>query len=155
MNLEIIKYPNPILTKPCQEVNTTDLAQSSTQEIIDNILGFFQNHNGGKLQRGSWSGLSANQVGIELRLFVAYLDDKHVYTVINPRLRRSPISNVRLESCASVPGLQLNIRRSNQVVLEALDRHGNPFKKTLGGFYAASVLHEIDHLNGKLITDRH
>ena len=57
------------------------------------------------------------------------------------------------EGCLSLPGIYGEVTRPERIVLDALDRHGVPFRRELEGYVARAVQHEIDHLDGVLFLD--
>ncbi|HEX4104281.1 MAG TPA: peptide deformylase [Candidatus Paceibacterota bacterium] len=104
-------------------------------------------------------GLSANQIGLNLRMFVAEVPDAEgnpkFYAVFNPRLEKlSAEKAVYEEGCLSVPGKWGDVERPEKLVLSGTDRHGKPAKIKAWGLLARVFQHEMDHLNGKLFIDR-
>ena len=98
-------------------------------------------------------GLAANQVGIQKRLFV-YDIGEGPHAVINPVLQGHRDEWTYEEGCLSVPGLYWPIERPKQVEVSGLDLNGK--EVTIGGdeLLARVFLHEVDHLDGKLLIDR-
>lgn len=97
-------------------------------------------------------GLSANQVGLDLKFFVYDIGEGPV-TVVNPSLGGARGSNVLEEGCLSIPGEVYEIKRAHSVLLRAKTIQGEPMVKLATGFLARVFQHEVDHLNGKLITE--
>jgi peptide deformylase len=106
-------------------------------------------------------GLSAIQVGIPLRFFIvepkllggANADDPVVF--INPEITwRSDEKELRTESCLSLPGIDVNVRRSKKVKVEASSLSTSRFEMELEDEAARVIQHEYDHLHGKTIYDR-
>lgn len=98
-------------------------------------------------------GLAANQIGLNLRVFIAEHDGKF-YSIFNPKIaktfgEREPVE----EGCLSVPGKYGLIGRYDRVVLEAFDRSGKKIKIKAWGLLAQIFQHETDHLDGKLYID--
>jgi peptide deformylase len=58
------------------------------------------------------------------------------------------------EGCLSMPGILADVDRATHVRLRAFDEHGQPFERVVTEFLARAVLHETDHLDGVLFTDR-
>ncbi len=78
-----------------------------------------------------------------------------LYVTINPKISRFSKELVSgAEGCLSIPGLMGEVERSQEIVVEGQDRHGEPLKMKLRGWIARIFQHEIDHLNGILYTDR-
>ncbi len=58
------------------------------------------------------------------------------------------------ESCLSVPGVLESVARATRLRVKTQDRHGAMFERRLEGVIAVCLLHEMDHLAGRLFTDR-
>lgn len=109
-------------------------------------------------------GISANQVGKLLAIcLVRYpVEDEHgnysrapTKVYINPKLTNpSRETWVHDEGCLSIPKLYMDVERPVAITVSALDRNGNPFTEELSGWSARVLMHENDHLNGKLYIDR-
>ncbi len=98
-------------------------------------------------------GLAANQVGVEKRMFVYDVGDgPHV--VINPVLSGHDGEWTYDEGCLSVPGLFWPIVRPQRVRLTGFDLEGNEFSVEGDELLARVFLHEVDHLDGKLLLER-
>ncbi|MBI4193398.1 MAG: peptide deformylase [Candidatus Colwellbacteria bacterium] len=105
------------------------------------------------MERAEGVGLSANQVGLSWRLFVAR-DERKFYAVFNPVIVKTAKAKVaREEGCLSIPRALVTVPRAERVTLEGSDRRGRKVRLAAKGFLARVFQHEIDHLNGKLITD--
>lgn len=101
-------------------------------------------------------GLSACQVGKNLRIFVVLkeLSDKNIF--INPEIiKTSKKTNEIEEGCLSLPGIYLPLKRANSLKIKALDENGKEFKLKAKDIFVRVIQHEIDHLNGVLIIDHH
>lgn len=107
-------------------------------------------------------GLAAPQVGVDLRVAVIeYPDDEddpentmRVYELINPEIIRSKGSEVGQEGCLSIPGLVADVERATYILLRAHDRNGREFRLKAYDWLARVFQHEIDHLQGVLMTDK-
>lgn len=101
-------------------------------------------------------GLAAPQIGILKRLIVIDLTEEggEVYKLINPVIVKSKGEQVCTEGCLSVPGLQGNVTRPKEVVVEALDVNGKKVKIKASDLLAIVLSHEIDHLDGILFIDK-
>ncbi|KKR30427.1 MAG: Peptide deformylase [Candidatus Woesebacteria bacterium GW2011_GWA1_39_8] len=117
-------------------------------------------------------GLAAPQIGKNVRVFVMKPDEE-ITTVINPKILKiydsSPHGSFKkksnkgkpakkdkkiMEGCLSLPHFYGPIRRAKKVTIEYLEENGVKKNKTFEGLEAQIVLHEIDHLDGKLFIDR-
>lgn len=98
-------------------------------------------------------GLAAPQVGIGSRMFVTDVDGAR-YTIINPELVRADGTiEPYEEGCLSIPEVLADVRRPTHVVMSGLDLNGEPFTIDATGLLARCMLHELDHLNGRLFID--
>ena len=146
--LPILTYPDPFLSKPVKPVvEVTD----EVKKIIENMAQTMYDAPG--------VGLAAIQVGIDKAIIVYDpVSDEQVrdYRVlINPRIVEYHGSTLsEEEGCLSVPDMRCDIRRAEKIVVEGLDRNGNPVTFEAEGIPAIILQHEIDHLNGVLILER-
>ncbi len=107
-------------------------------------------------------GLAAPQVGIGQRISVIeYPDDEddpentmRVYELINPEIIKKKGSEVGQEGCLSIPGIAADVDRCTYVLLKAQDRTGREFRLKAYDWLARIFQHEIDHLQGVLMTDK-
>lgn len=99
-------------------------------------------------------GLSANQVGIDAKVFVMGQDDFRL-NVFNPQvLTLSPNLVAMKEGCLTWPGLFLSIRRPEFCVVSYYDETGENKKMKFEGLTARIFLHEMDHMVGIDFTQR-
>jgi peptide deformylase len=111
------------------------------------------------MKKANGIGLSANQIGLPYRLFVAEVrgaqGERKFYAVFNPELERMASEKaVAEEGCLSVPDAYGEVSRAAQVVLKGLDKNGKPLKIKAWGLLARVFQHEVDHLNGVLFIDK-
>jgi peptide deformylase len=146
--LPIVTYPDEFLLKPVKPVAEIN---DDLQEVIENMAETMYDAPG--------VGLAAIQVGID-QAIVVYDPDadpvrRQFQVLINPRILEFHGSIIsEEEGCLSVPELRCDITRADRVVVEGLDRSGNPVKFEAEGISAIILQHEIDHLNGILILER-
>ena len=98
-------------------------------------------------------GLAAPQVGVNKRIFV--LEDGTV--CINPgSIMGSGKITSHAEGCLSVgESKRYDVKRIRNVIVRCLDRHGKPqMLKPKKKLYNIAIQHEIDHLNGRLVSDK-
>ncbi|MFI9035553.1 peptide deformylase [Streptomyces sp. NPDC053726] len=141
-----------ILSRPCQEV--TEFGSPELSALIDDM--FLTMH------VADGAGLAANQVGVDLRLFVYDCTDdygvRHVGHIINPVLEQPDPGNRRLvddfEGCLSVPGAAMAVPRTDRAVARGFDKDGNPLVIEGVGYFARCLQHETDHLFGHTYLDR-
>jgi peptide deformylase len=112
----------------------------------------------------SGAGIAAPQIGVSLRVVIFELKDNprypHLtpvpYTVlVNPTL--TPLGTEEdegWEGCLSVPGLRGLVPRFRRLRYQGFDAQGRPLDRTVEGFHARVVQHEVDHLDGILFPQR-
>jgi len=103
--------------------------------------------------------LAAPQIGVSLRIFItspnANPEQPEGLVFINPKIVKSSRREVELvEGCLSVRGIYGKIKRREKVTVRALGQDGRPFTRHMSGLLAQIAQHEIDHLDGKLFTDK-
>ncbi len=142
--LEIITYPNPILTQPSQPItNPTDL---EIKQLITEMTKTMRAHDG--------VGLAAPQVGKNIRLFLVEIDH-NLTTFINPEIQKLSGKETRMEEgCLSFPGQYLPIVRPSKVKIKFTDASGQKQIIKATGLLARAIQHEFDHLEGILFTER-
>lgn len=153
MKLPIVYYGNPILRTKAKQV------ESITPEIralIDNMMETMLAANG--------LGIAAPQVGKSLSIFITsppIEDEKGGFTqspptvFINPKLSNPSIDGwIHSEACLSIPKVQGDVLRPNEIVVTWLDIHGKEHTETFTGWKARVIMHENDHINGVLFIDR-
>lgn len=118
-------------------------------------------------------GLSANQVGLNLRMFVVQISDKPLkrgennkiimpspdemkfYAVFNPEIVKfSKKTSVMEEGCLSVPEIYGEVERPEKITLKGLNRYNKTITVKADGLLARVFQHETDHLNGILFIDK-
>ena len=146
MKLKILKHPDTFLRQPTEEV---ELPLSEENNIIlDNMIKIMYQANG--------IGLAANQIGYNRRMFVMDTSNERnkPQTFINPIVKsKNNIKMSDIEGCLSCPGEEVKVSRSLSVNLEWKCEHGKNQHKTFYHLPCRVVLHEMDHLNNKLIID--
>ena len=102
-------------------------------------------------------GLSANQIGMNIRAFVMIRDIEYndVIVCFNPRIiSRSDDCVWCEEGCLSFPDQFINVHRPDKIVVKYEDEEGKDHKISLSGFASRVFQHEFDHLNGIDFTQR-
>ena len=98
-------------------------------------------------------GLAAPQLGILQRIIV-FDAGEGFHALINPKILQRKGSQIGVEGCLSIPGLQGDVERAAEVVVKAVDPFGKPVRIRGEGLSARVLQHEIDHLDGILFIDR-
>jgi peptide deformylase len=140
---EIVRYPEAVLRQQAKEVSkvTPDIKKLA-EDMMETLH-----------DCGNGVGLAAPQVGVLVRMFV-YDDGENKGAIINPKILSAEGEQTGPEGCLSLPGLQGEVRRANEVVMKGLDASGKSVKLKAEGFFARLLQHEFDHLNGTLFIDR-
>lgn len=112
-------------------------------------------------------GLAAPQVNIRKKIAIIYIPESAsllredvrtypIHTIINPEYSPIPEDGFAadFEGCYSVKSVYGKVKRYKSINLKYQDEEGKRIAKKVSGFYARVLQHEIDHLNGILITDR-
>jgi len=166
--LSILTEPNPLLHQKCKKVKVFD---DILKQFTDNLVEIMFKNKG--------IGLAAPQLGKTIRLIAIEFNperfeettDKKIKTkdgkvkknqqtipltiICNPKIISfSKEKNTLEEGCLSLPGIEIPIERTNRVKVLGQDLQGNRLKIKAKGLFARSLQHEIDHLDGILITDR-
>ncbi len=97
-------------------------------------------------------GLAAPQVGRMERLAVVDVD-KNPIVLINPEVIVEEGTDRAEEGCLSIPDIYGDVTRARRAVVRALGRDMQPFDVDAADLFARAMLHEIDHLHGKLFID--
>lgn len=145
-DLRVILYPDPRLKKKSAPVTVFD---DELKRVAARMFELMREEEG--------VGLAAPQVGLNIRLFVVNHsgkpEDDKVY--VNPMLSEAEGDEESEEGCLSLPDIKVQVRRPTvRVLMKAQDLDGKPFEEVGEGFVTRVWQHELDHLNGVMITDR-
>ena len=100
------------------------------------------------LHNAEGAGLAAPQIGVLWRVALVKASE-----LINPEIIASSKPKKGEEMCLSIPGIPVDVIRPQRVKIRYQDRFGTPQTMELRGIDAIIACHEIDHLNGVLVTD--
>lgn len=143
----IVVDPEPVLRKVAKKVTALELKMPLTQQLIDDMLETMYGAPG--------IGLAAPQVGVSKRIIVVHVgEDQGPYAVVNPVLSDFEGEEVGTEGCLSIPGKVGDVKRALACTVTGLDRHGKKFELRAEGLLARCFQHEVDHVDGILITDK-
>lgn len=97
-------------------------------------------------------GLAGPQIGILRRVVVIDCSESRdeLIEAINPEIIHTEGEQGGMEGCLSFPDQQGYVIRPNIAVMRAFDRYGNEFELRGEGLLARAMLHECDHLDGKV-----
>jgi len=110
------------------------------------------------------AGLAAPQIGVSLRAVIFEVKENPRYPHVEP-VPHTVLLNPEIipmgseqedgwEGCLSVPGMRGLVPRFRRLRYRGLDLHGTPIDRTVEGFHARVVQHEVDHLDGVLYPQR-
>tara|TARA_Y100001954_G_scaffold168175_1_gene178548 strand:+ start:3979 stop:4500 length:522 start_codon:yes stop_codon:yes gene_type:complete len=146
MKLELVKAPSEWLEKNIEPMDINNLPDNLV-DIRDQMNEIMVANKG--------IGLSANQVALDMRLFIFHaeglqaLSSERVNLCINPEVEEYIEPEIEMwEGCLSFPNINLFIKRHHKIKAKWINIHGKETKETLYGYDARCFLHELDHLNG-------
>lgn len=134
----LVYHPDPILKEPCTKIPYQDELWDLRRNLWDTIQ-----HHGGY-------GLAAPQIGKRWRAFI-FQGILCVQPIIT---RLGSSTSIEEEGCLSIPGVLVQVERSDWIKVEYSTLTGEKIKSKLTGFSARVFQHEFDHLDGILIIDR-
>ena len=139
----IVKHPDDVLREKAKEVTKFN---ANLHKLLDDMADTMYDADG--------VGLAAPQIGISKRVIVVDVgDDNGLIELVNPVIASMDGEQLGPEGCLSIPGLQGDVKRANHVVIQGLDRNGNPIQYEGTELLARAFQHEVDHLNGVLFVD--
>jgi len=160
MVLPIVAYGNPVLRKVGKDI-TPDYPQLN--KLIDDMWETMYNSKG--------VGLAAPQINKDIRLFVmdslqiiANLEDDEKWDYPGDEGYKGVFINAKInsvngeewsynEGCLSIPKIREDILRKEEINITFLDENLNKHTKAFNGVTARIILHEYDHIEGKLFID--
>ncbi|HRP90151.1 MAG TPA: peptide deformylase [Edaphocola sp.] len=162
MILPIVAYGHPILRKVGTNIDV-EKDKEALKPLIENMWETMYHSNG--------VGLAAPQINKSLRLFVVDTvqivegfddEDKEIYP--NEKPIKSVFINAHVkemngeewaynEGCLSIPKVREDVWRQASITLSYLDENFQPQEKTFDGITARVIMHEYDHIDGKLFID--
>ncbi len=164
MKLSILTEPNPILHKKCAKIKKFD---EKLKKFANDMVETLFANNG--------VGLAAPQLGKTIRLLVLEFNPQRfadlieeneaknnesqeiipLTILVNPKIiSTNNTTDIMEEGCLSLPKKEFPIKRFTQIKVLAQDLEGNRLKIKAKGLFARILQHEIDHLEGILITDK-
>ena len=158
---EIVHYDAPVLRAKGKEIGAITPAIKTLVEDLKETM---------YAARGV--GLAAQQIGEAIQLAVIDVtgvkerpskmwikgvpdnpEDYMPLVLINPVLKPTKTKVVSHEGCLSFPGLTIDIARAQRVAVKTGTLDGSIFEFDAAGLLGRAVLHETDHLHGKLFID--
>jgi peptide deformylase len=152
---DILKMGDPRLLRvaqPVAELDTDELHLLIT-DMVDTM------------RAASGAGLAAPQIGVDRQVVIFGTDSVNPRYPDAPPVPRTVLVNPVItpvgdaeeegwEGCLSVPGLRAIVPRWKTIRYTGVDQYGDPIDRTVDGFHARVVQHEVDHLLGKLYPMR-
>ncbi|MEI2823431.1 MAG: Peptide deformylase [Bacteroidetes bacterium ADurb.BinA245] len=160
MILPIVAYGHPVLRKRATDI-TADYPQ--LEKLIADMWETLYNSNG--------VGLAAPQINRDIRLFLVdtlqmfenmeadekadYPDDNGIKSVfINAKILKLDGDEWPYnEGCLSIPKIREDVYRNESVTINYLDENFQSHTQSFTGLSARVILHEYDHIEGKLFID--
>jgi len=146
--MKIVKAPNSILSNKTRKVTIFD---NDLKKLADAMVL--------TMHKASGIGLAANQINKDLNIMAIHMDSEKtkipLTVVVNPRLVSISLEmKDHIEGCLSLPGLEVDVPRATALKIKGQNLKGKPITIAAKGMFARIIQHEMDHLNGFLITDR-
>ncbi len=160
MILPIVAYGSPVLRKVAVDI---DKDYPQLDKLLEDMWETLYNSNG--------VGLAAPQINKDIRIFIVdtlqifeddedgeynHYPDKPGFkgVFINAHIKELGGADWSYnEGCLSIPKIREDVMRKETVTLEYVDENFAPQTKTFNGVTARVILHEYDHLEGKLFID--
>jgi len=144
--MKLITHPNPLLETELKDVNLEDPGfdpKELKKEMIEFMLA-----SGG-------IGLSANQVGLDYKVFVMGDSLENSTMCINPTvIQYTEDTQDDPEGCLSFPNMFVRIKRPKEILAKFYDENLKECVVKISGYSAKCYLHELDHLLGITMKDR-
>jgi len=153
--LDILKMGDPRLLRVAQPVEAFDT--DALHRLVADMFDTMRAVNG--------AGLAAPQIGVDLQVVIFGTDAPNPRYPEAPVVPRTVLVNPVItsvgdeeeegwEGCLSVPGLRGVVPRFSRIHYAGFDPYGDPIERTVSGFHARVVQHEVDHLLGTLYPMR-
>lgn len=155
--MKIITVPDNRLRQKSDKV---DVLNDQTKKLISDMLETLNT-----AQEPEGAGLAAPQVGVTKRIILAkrFIPSQENpeevvvkdYVLVNPKLIKISKETISgWEACLSIPDVYGQVERPKKIKVSAQDENGLSYVINTSGFFARVILHEMDHLDGILFTDK-
>lgn len=149
--LPVVRLPDPILARRALPVGSVDdAARRLAADLVDTMRA-----------SPACVGLAAPQIGVPLRAFVVDVTGHRkarschgTVVLLDPELVSYEGAELAREGCMSVPDLTGDVPRPTAVAVRGLAPDGSEMLVEADAFEARALLHELDHLDGRLFLDR-
>lgn len=144
MNLS--DYNNPLLTSPLEFIEEPEKDLEGLRELSKQMYKLVDQFGG--------AGLSANQIGVNKRMFVVKYKE-YEQAFINPKITWFSDHNIVLEEgCLTFPGVFIGVKRPDACRISFIDADGNQHEEMLfTGISNRIIQHEYDHMEGRFYYD--
>ena len=147
----VLRLPDPVLLAPAQRLGVIDdRARQLAVDLLETMAA-----------SPACVGLAAPQIGVGLRAIAVDVTGHRKtrschgpFVLFDPEISDEGPTEVAREGCMSVPDLTGDVARSTSLVVCGLGTDGTKVELAVDAFEARAVLHEVDHLDGKLFLDR-
>jgi peptide deformylase len=147
----VVRLPDQVLSTPAAPVGPVgDAARALAADLVDTMRA-----------AGHSVGIAAPQIGVGLRAFAADVTGHPkarscagLVVLLDPELLEASGPETGREGCMSVPDLTGNVARATRVVMAGTTPDGERRVIEADAFEARALLHELDHLDGRLFLDR-
>ncbi len=139
---EVLTFPNPVLRETSE---TVEAVSGDIKSLIDDMTETMYAFRG--------VGLAAIQIGVPKRVIVVDVGEGLV-ALVNPTICKKEGEVQMEEGCLCLPGVLVDVKRSEHVTVKGLDAKGEEVIIEAEGLLARALQHEIEHLDGILIIDK-
>ncbi len=146
----MVIWPDPRLREPVRKVE--NFADPAVRALYDDLTDTMLDENG--------LGIAAVQIGVPTSMFLVEAklagrdENEKPVAFINPEILWTSDETEEVEEgCLSFPEIYIKIARPLRAKVKAWDLEGNSFEIEGEGLLARCLLHEYDHLSGKLMVD--
>jgi len=142
--MQIITLGNELLRQKAAKIDKIN------KEVVDTAKQMLE-----IIRQDKGVGIAGPQIGVMKRIFVVHIEGDEERIFINPSILETSQETVKFEEgCLSVPGIYVDVVRSESVKIQAWNEKGRPFTLETKGLLARVIQHEYDHLEGVIFLDR-
>ena len=143
--LPIVQYPAPVLAEIAKPVaDITEEIRTLATDMAETMYD------------APGVGLAAPQIGESIRMVTIDVSEEknQLITMINPEIIATGAEkDIGEEGCLSLPGIYEKVNRYTEVTVRFQDLDGNTVEIEADGLLAVCIQHELDHLDGTLLSD--
>lgn len=144
--MKLVTHPDAGLETECKDVDLENPG-FDPKELKTQMVNF--------MLSGGGIGLSANQVGLNIKVFVMGDSVENSTMCINPTvLQYTTETQDDIEGCLSFPNVFVKVKRPKEILAKFYDENLEEKVVKIEGYSAKCYLHELDHLLGITMKDR-